>query len=131
MAKVFNGERTFAHPVIEPLEKAFYRLAGVGPEQEQTWFAYALCFLGFHLLGVLALYGLLRLQAWLPLNPQHFQSVAPDLALNTAISFVTNTSWQSYALGESTLRLPVADGGNHGGVVCFRRFAGVLPSRSW
>jgi len=102
MAKVFNGERTFAHPVIEPLEKAFYRLAGVGPEQEQTWFAYALCFLGFHLLGVLALYGILRLQSWLPLNPQHFQGVAPDLAFNTAISFVTNTSWQSYA-GEGAL----------------------------
>jgi K+-transporting ATPase ATPase A chain len=102
MAKVFSGERTFAHVLIEPVEKGFYRLAGVDPAREHGWFAYALCLLAFHLLGVLMLYGPLRAQAWLPFNPQHFGSVAPDLAFNTAISFVTNTSWQSYA-GERTL----------------------------
>jgi len=102
MAKVFTGQRTFLHPVIRPVEKTIYRLAGVDDEGEQSWFVYAFCFLGFHLLCLLALYGLLRLQAGLPLNPQHFKGVAPDLAFNTAISFVTNTSWQSYA-GENTL----------------------------
>ncbi|HXQ09867.1 MAG TPA: potassium-transporting ATPase subunit KdpA [Caulobacteraceae bacterium] len=102
MAKVFSGESTFAHPVLGSIEVGFYRLCGVDEAKEQGWFTYAVCFLGFHLLGVLVLYGLLRLQAWLPLNPQHFKGVAPDLAFNTAISFVTNTSWQSYA-GESTL----------------------------
>jgi len=102
MARVFTGQRTWLHPVIRPLERAFYRLCGIDDWDEQSWFVYALCFLGFHLLGVLALYGILRLQAWLPLNPQHFKAVAPDLAFNTAVSFVTNTSWQSYA-GESTL----------------------------
>ncbi len=102
MAKVFVGERTFLHPAIGPVERLFYRLSRVDPAREQTWLVYALCLLGFHALGVLVLYGLLRLQGALPLNPQHFGPVAPDLAFNTAISFVTNTSWQSYA-GESTL----------------------------
>jgi K+-transporting ATPase ATPase A chain len=97
MAKVFEGERTFTHPLIEPIERAFYRLSGVDPEKEQSWLAYALCFLGFHLLGVLVLYGLLRLQGLLLLNAEHFSGMAPDLAFNTAVSFVTNTSWQSYS----------------------------------
>jgi K+-transporting ATPase ATPase A chain len=102
MARVFTGQRTFLHPVIGPIEKAFYRLSGIDESGEQRWWVYAFCFVGFHLLGVLVLYGLLRLQATLPFNPQHFKAVAPDLAFNTAVSFVTNTSWQSYA-GESTL----------------------------
>jgi K+-transporting ATPase ATPase A chain len=101
MAKVFAGERTLAHPVIAPLERVIYSLAGIDPEKEQGWLAYALCFLGFHLLGVVVLYGLLRLQGALPLNAEHFPGMTPDLAFNTAISFVTNTSWQSYP-GEST-----------------------------
>jgi potassium-transporting ATPase potassium-binding subunit len=102
MAKVFAGERTVAYPLIGPLERLIYRLSGVDPDREQNWLVYALCFLGFHALGVLVLYGLLRLQGWLPLNPQHLGAVSPDLAFDTAVSFVTNTSWQSYA-GESTL----------------------------
>ena len=102
MAKVFTGQRTLLHPVIRPIETAIYRLSGIDEAGEQSWLVYALCLLGFHLVGVIALYGLLRLQAWLPLNPQHFKGVQPDLAINTAISFVTNTSWQSYA-GENTL----------------------------
>jgi K+-transporting ATPase ATPase A chain len=102
MAKVFGGERTFAHALIEPVERGFYRLAGIDPAREQDWFAYAICLLIFHLIGVVALYLLFRTQGLLPLNPQHLGAVSPDLAMNTAISFVTNTSWQSY-VGEQTL----------------------------
>jgi potassium-transporting ATPase potassium-binding subunit len=97
MARVFEGEPTFAHVVIEPIERAIYRLSGIDPAKEQGWLAYALCFLGFHLFGIVVLYGLLRLQGVLPLNAEHFAGMAPDLAFNTAISFVTNTSWQSYS----------------------------------
>ena len=85
-----------------PVENLFYRLAGVDPEQEQGWVEYAVALLCFHLAGIVALYALQRLQAALPLNPQHFDAVTPDLALNTAVSFATNTSWQSCA-GETTL----------------------------
>jgi K+-transporting ATPase ATPase A chain len=102
MAKVFGGERTFAHPMLAPIERLVYRMAGVDPTAEQDWFAYAVCLVGFHILAFVGLYTLLRLQARLPLDPQHFGPVAPDLAFNTAVSFVTNTSWQSYA-GERTL----------------------------
>jgi potassium-transporting ATPase potassium-binding subunit len=87
---------------LAALENAIYRLAGVDPREEQHWTAYAFALLAFHLAGVLALYALQRLQAMLPLNPQGLGPVAPDLALNTAISFATNTSWQSYG-GETTL----------------------------
>jgi K+-transporting ATPase ATPase A chain len=102
MQRVFAGEATLLSPLLRPLEAVFYRLAGIKPDQEQTWFDYAVAFLVFHLPGMLLLYGLLRLQASLPLNPAGQPPVAPDLALNTAVSFATNTSWQSYG-GESTL----------------------------
>ena len=85
-----------------PVETGLYRLAGVDPAEEQTWVGYALALLAFHLAGIVALYALQRLQNVLPLNPQQMDAVAPDLALNTAVSFATNTSWQSYA-GETTL----------------------------
>jgi K+-transporting ATPase ATPase A chain len=85
-----------------PIEKGIYRLAGTDPTREQHWTEYAIALLCFHLAGMAALYALQRLQAQLPLNPQHFDAVAPDLAFNTAVSFATNTSWQSYA-GETTL----------------------------
>src|SRR5215471_12570467 len=85
-----------------PLERALYRLAGIEPDEEQSWIQYALALLWFHLADIAVLYALLRLQHLLPLNPQQFAPMAPDLALNTAISFATNTSWQSYG-GESTL----------------------------
>jgi potassium-transporting ATPase potassium-binding subunit len=85
-----------------PLETALYRLAGVDPAEEQGWVTYALALLTFHIAGIVALYALQRLQAVLPLNPQHMDVVAPDLALNTAVSFATNTSWQSYP-GETTM----------------------------
>jgi len=85
-----------------PIETGIYRLAGIDPTREQGWAEYAIALLWFHVVGIVALYALQRLQAVLPLNPQHMGSVAPDLALNTAVSFATNTSWQSYA-GEATL----------------------------
>jgi K+-transporting ATPase ATPase A chain len=87
---------------LAPIENGLYRLAGVDPADEQSWVGYALALLSFHLAGIVALYVLQRLQNLLPLNPQQFDAVAPDLALNTAVSFATNTSWQSYG-GETTL----------------------------
>jgi K+-transporting ATPase ATPase A chain len=102
MARVYQGERTWLDPVLRPVERLVYRLAGVDPAQEMGWKAYTLSMLGFSLAGVIFLYLLQRLQGWLPLNPQGFGAVAPDLALNSAVSFVTNTNWQNYA-GESTL----------------------------
>jgi K+-transporting ATPase ATPase A chain len=88
--------------LFAPIENGLYRLAGVDPAQEQSWVGYALALLAFHIAGIVALYTLQRLQNVLPLNRQHMDAVAPDLALNTAVSFATNTSWQSYA-GETTL----------------------------
>ncbi len=102
LARVYAGERTPLRPLIAPVETALYRLAGIKPQTEQSWYGYAISFLVFHAAGIIALYGLLRLQSVLPLNPQAMTTVAPDLALNTAVSFVTNTSWQSYG-GETTL----------------------------
>ncbi len=100
--RVFAGERTLFSPVLEPVERVIYRLAGVRPQQEQHWLGYAVAMLLFNLAGLVLLYALLRLQAVLPLNPQGMAAVAPDLALNTAASFVTNTNWQNYG-GESTM----------------------------
>ena len=102
MTRVFAGERTFLSPVLKPVEWAFYRISGVDDTQEQGWVAYALSALLFNLAGFALLYALQRLQGMLPLNPQGFPGVAPDLALNTSISFTTNTNWQNYA-GESTM----------------------------
>jgi K+-transporting ATPase ATPase A chain len=102
MQRVFTGEATPLSPLFRPIETALYCLAGVRPDQEQTWYQYALALLVFHIPGLLLLYLLMRCQAWLPLNPAGQTAVPPDLALNTAISFATNTSWQSYG-GESTL----------------------------
>ena len=102
LARLYSGERTLLHPALAPVERGFYRLAGVRPEQDQSWLAYALAMLAFNLMGFLVVYAALRLQGALPLNPQGFAGLAPDLALNTAVSFVTNTDWQSYG-GESTM----------------------------
>ena len=102
MARVFSGERTFLSPVLAPVERSFYALAGVSPEREQSWLSYTLAMLAFSAAGFASLYAILRLQAWLPLNPQGFDGVAPDLAFNTAISFLTNTNWQAYG-GETTM----------------------------
>jgi potassium-transporting ATPase potassium-binding subunit len=102
MADVFENRKTFLTPIIRPLEYGFYRVAGVDPEAEQKWFAYAISMVAFGGACLLSLYALLRLQGYLPLNPQGFPGVAPDLAFNIAVSFVTNTNWQAYA-GETTL----------------------------
>lgn len=102
MARVFQGERTFLHPVLLPIERAFYRLSGIDPTKGQDWRAYTLAMLVFSFLAFLVLYALLRLQAVLPLNPAALGPVTPDLAFNTAASFVTNTNWQSYG-GETTM----------------------------
>ena len=102
MARVFSGERTVLSPVLAPVEKGFYRLAGIDESREQGWLAYTLAMLAFSIVGFVSLYAILRLQDILPLNPQGFPAVPPDLAFNTAVSFVTNTNWQNYA-GETTM----------------------------
>ncbi len=104
MARVYQGERTFLSPVVAPVERFFYRLAGVKPEEEMNWKLYAGMLLLFNLAGFLFLYLLLRLQHLLPLNPQNFQALSPDLAFNAAVSFTTNTNWQSYG-GETTMSI--------------------------
>lgn len=102
MAKVFSNERTFLSPVLGPAERGFYALAGVDPKKEQGWLTYAFSMIAFSIAGLVFLYAIQRLQAYLPYNPQGFAGVAPDLAFNTAASFVTNTNWQSYG-GETTM----------------------------
>lgn len=102
MARVFSGERTFLSPVLGRVERDLYRVSGITPEKEQSWLGYTLAMLAFSLAGFLALYTMLRLQAYLPLNPQGFPGVPSDLAFNTAVSFVTNTNWQNYG-GETTM----------------------------
>jgi potassium-transporting ATPase potassium-binding subunit len=102
MARVFNGERTWLDPVLGPVERLMYRLGGVDPRQGQHWTTYTAAMLLFNLAGLVLLYALQRLQHVLPFNPQDFGPVAPDSAFNTAVSFMTNTNWQSYA-GENTM----------------------------
>ena len=102
MSNVFSGKRTILSPVLQPVETGFYALAGVKPEREQGWLAYTLAMLTFSLLGFVSLYAILRLQAYLPYNPQGFDNIPADLAFNTAISFLTNTNWQAYG-GETTM----------------------------
>jgi K+-transporting ATPase ATPase A chain len=102
MARVFNGERTFLSPVLAPVERGCYRLCRVDPTREMSAPTYIFALLAFSAAGLLYLYVLLRAQGMLPLNPQGFPGLAPDLAWNTAVSFTTNTNWQFYS-GESTL----------------------------
>jgi potassium-transporting ATPase potassium-binding subunit len=102
MARVFNGERTFLDPILRPVERFIYRLSGIDPGQEQHWTTYTAAMLIFNLAGFVLLYALQRLQYVLPLNPQDFGPPSPDSAFNTAVSFTSNTNWQSYA-GESTM----------------------------
>jgi K+-transporting ATPase ATPase A chain len=102
MARVYAGERTFLTPAIAPVERLLYAAAGVDPDREQGWLGYVLGMLVFNAAGFALLYAILRLQGLLPLNPQGFGGVGPDLAFNTAVSFVTNTNWQNYG-GESTM----------------------------
>ncbi len=102
MAGVYEGKTTFLSRWLRSIERLIYRLAGIDPLQEMNWKQYATALLIFNLLGILTLYTLLRFQGSLPMNPQELSSVAPDLALNTAISFGSNTNWQNYS-GEISL----------------------------
>ena len=100
--RVMEGERVALSRAGAPVERLFYRLSGVDPAREQSWFVYTMSMLAFSLVGFLSLYALQRLQNVLPLNPRGFDAVAPDLAFNTSLSFITNTNWQNYS-GETTM----------------------------
>jgi potassium-transporting ATPase potassium-binding subunit len=102
MARVFQGEKTFLHPLLRPVERLVYWTGGVEEKAEMSWKGYFAAVLIFNVVGILSLMGLMMTQNWLPLNPQHFDNVPWALALNTAISFITNTNWQAYA-GENTM----------------------------
>jgi potassium-transporting ATPase potassium-binding subunit len=102
MAKVYDGERTFLSPVLEPIERDIYRLAGIKPSVESNWKRYTLALLLFNFIGFVFVYLLQRLQGVLPLNPQGFAAVSPDSSFNTAVSFASNTNWQGYG-GEATM----------------------------
>jgi K+-transporting ATPase ATPase A chain len=102
MARVFAHERTWLDPVLRPIERLIHRLTGVDETREMRWNEYGLAMLAFSLVSMLVLYVLLRVQAFLPLNPQGLANVTPDLAFNTAASFTTNTNWQAY-VGETTM----------------------------
>jgi len=102
MARVFSGERTPLSPVLAPVERGIYRVIGVDPEKEQGWVGYIVAVLSFTLVGVLLLYAQMRLQGYLPFNPAGLKGVKPSLAFDTAVSFNTNTNWQSY-VPESTM----------------------------
>lgn len=102
MTRVFNGERNLLSPVLGPFERLLYRMAGTSEREDQHWTTYAVGMLAFNLVGFLVLYGVMRLQDVLPFNPQGMSAVGPELAFNTAASFVTNTNWQNYG-GETTM----------------------------
>jgi K+-transporting ATPase ATPase A chain len=105
MTRVFQGERTFLHPILRPIERAVYWAGGIRENEEQGWTRYSASVISLSVFSFAAVYALQRLQGWLPFNPQHFSTagapanataMTPDLAFNTAVSFMTNTNWQSY-----------------------------------
>jgi len=102
MAKIFENKKAPGDRVFGPVERLMYRLTGVSPEREQRWTTYAISLLAFSMVSALVLYGMQRLQAHLPMNPDHLSSVPAPLSFNTAVSFLTNTNWQNYA-GEDTM----------------------------
>ena len=102
MAEVFAGERTILSPLLRPIERAIYAVAGVNEKDEQHWVTYVVAMLFFSIAGFVSLYALQRFQAVLPFNPQGQSAVEESLAFNTAVSFVTNTNWQAYG-GETTM----------------------------
>jgi K+-transporting ATPase ATPase A chain len=102
MDRVYDGEPVFLSRVFGPIERLFFRVLGVNPDEEQSWTKYAFGILAFSAVGIAFTYAILRLQHLLPLNPQGMGPLSPHLAFNTAVSFATNTNWQSYG-GESTL----------------------------
>jgi potassium-transporting ATPase potassium-binding subunit len=102
IARVFEGKPCGLDRVLGPLERLIYRASRINPAAEMGWKRYAAAVLMFSAVGFLSLYALLRLQAYLPLNPEHLGNLSPDLAFNTAVSFLTNTNWQAYG-GENTM----------------------------
>ena len=98
MTRVFNGERTFLSPILRPVEAGLYWIGGVDERREQHWLTYTVAMLFFSFGGLLVVYAVMRLQAVLPFNPAEQSAVAPDLAFNTAVSFVANTNWQVTAV---------------------------------
>ena len=102
MALVFSDEPNRVNRFGARAERLLYRLSGIRAEEDMSWKRYAIAMLVFNVAGLAAVYILQRTQQWLPLNPQHFGAITPDSAVNTAISFATNTNWQGYA-GESTM----------------------------
>jgi K+-transporting ATPase ATPase A chain len=102
MARVFSRQKTFLDPLAQPLERLIYRLTGVDETRGMRWTEYAVALLMFGVVSLVVLYVMQRIQHLLPLNPQGFGPVAPDLAFTTAVSFTTNTNWQAYG-GETTM----------------------------
>jgi len=102
MSRVFTGQKTFITPLIRPLESFIYRIVGVDQKEEMNWKRYVYALIVFNIIAILFVFALQLFQGFLPLNPQRFPGVRWDTALNTAISFVTNTNWQSYG-GETTM----------------------------
>jgi K+-transporting ATPase ATPase A chain len=102
MARVFQGERVFLTSAVGRIERFIFRIVGIRPDEEMDWKTYAVVMLLFNFAGIILVYALQRLQSILPLNPQDLGAVKPDLAFNTAVSFATNTNWQSYG-GETTM----------------------------
>src|SRR5262249_51987745 len=96
MTRVFDRKRTFLDPVLRPVERLIYRLTGVDERREMRWTEYAVAMLLFSGVSMIVLYGLQRLQAYLPFNPQRLANIEPSSSFNTAASFTTNTNWQSY-----------------------------------
>jgi K+-transporting ATPase ATPase A chain len=102
MARVFQGERVFLTTAVGPVERFIYRITGIRSDEEMNWKTYAVVMLIFNFVGLLLVYALQRFQSSLPLNPQNIAAVSPDLSFNAAVSFATNTNWQSYG-GETTM----------------------------
>ncbi|MCU0479758.1 MAG: potassium-transporting ATPase subunit KdpA, partial [Anaerolineae bacterium] len=102
MARVFMGKSTPFTPILSPIERGVYRLAGINPTEEQDWRKYALSLLIFNIIGFVMVFALQLLQGVLPLNPANIASTSPHLAFNIATSFMTNTNWQAYG-GETTM----------------------------
>ena len=102
MLRVFQGRRTFLHPVLRPVERVIYRVSGIDEEHEQSWRGYLVAVLLVTVISLVFTYVILRVQGHLPLNPENLPGVPPALAFNTAVSFTTNTNWQNYA-GETTM----------------------------
>src|SRR5690242_20683043 len=102
LTKVYGGEKTFLNFIFKPVEQFIYAVCRVDAEREMNWKQYGVAMLIFSLVSTLALYAMQRFQFYLPLNPQSFAGTSPGLSFNTAVSFVTNTNWQSYA-GETTM----------------------------